>query len=127
MWHGTLSNLYNVVTDVRPAYGKPVVMVETAYPFTSANADSEGNSVTTGHLRRHTRRPGRARRSEFTAVQNTARNAGAIGVFYWEPTWYAIPGNGWDPANINGTGDGWDNMAVFNWTGQVNPNVRWSA
>ena len=55
------------------------------------------------------------------------RSAGAIGVFYWEPTWYAVAGNGWDPTNINGSGDGWDNMAIFNWTGQLNPNVRWTA
>ena len=63
---------------------------------------------------------------EFDWVQNTARNAGAIGVFYWEPTWYAVPGNGWDPANINGTGNGWDNMALFDWFGRVNPGVRWT-
>jgi arabinogalactan endo-1,4-beta-galactosidase len=37
-----------------------------------------------------------------------------------------VAGNGWDPANINGTGDGWDNQAVFNWTGQINPSIRWS-
>ena len=63
---------------------------------------------------------------EFDWVQNTARNAGAVGVFYWEPTWYAVSGNGWDPANINGTGNQWDNMAVFDWSGRVNPGVRWT-
>ena len=35
MWHGTLANLYNVITDVRSRYGKPVVIAETAYPFTT--------------------------------------------------------------------------------------------
>ena len=57
---------------------------------------------------------------------SSARSAGAVGVFYWEPTWYAIQGNGWDPANINGTGDQWDNMAIFNWTGNLNPGVKWT-
>ncbi|MEV4727110.1 glycoside hydrolase family 53 protein [Micromonospora humida] len=125
MWHGTLANLYNVITDVRTRYGKPVVLTETAYPFTAANADNEPNAINgtepcAGHQASWT---GQA--TEFSWVQDTARNAGAIGVFYWEPTWYAVPGNGWDPANINGTGNQWDNMAVFNWTGQVNPNIRW--
>ncbi|KAB8183138.1 glycoside hydrolase family 53 protein [Microbispora catharanthi] len=124
MWHGTLSNLYNVISDVRSRYGKPVVIAETAYPFTADNADWEGNSVTSGCAGYGLTWQGQG--AEFAAVQNTARNAGAIGVFYWEPTWYAVPGNGWDPANINGTGDGWDNMAVFNWTGHLNPNVRWT-
>jgi arabinogalactan endo-1,4-beta-galactosidase len=124
MWHGTLSNLSSVITDVKGRYGKPVVIAETAYPFTSANADSTANSVTSTCSGYPATWAGQG--SEFTAVQNTARSAGAIGVFYWEPTWYAVPGNGWDPANINGSGDGWDNMAIFNWTGNVNPNVVWT-
>ena len=37
-----------------------------------------------------------------------------------------MQGNGWDPYNMNGTGDGWDNMAVFNWSGRVNPGIRWN-
>ncbi|KAA9380925.1 arabinogalactan endo-1,4-beta-galactosidase [Microbispora cellulosiformans] len=124
MWHGTLSNLSYVISDMRSRYGKPVVIAETAYPFTADNADSTGNSVTSGCSGYGLTWQGQG--AEFAAVQNTARDAGAIGVFYWEPTWYAVPGNGWDPANINGSGDGWDNMAVFNWTGHINPNVRWT-
>ena len=58
-------------------------------------------------------------------MQNTARRAGAIGVFYWEPTWTAVSGNAWDPNNISGIGSGWDHMAIFDWSGRLNPNVRW--
>ncbi|NUQ96088.1 MAG: arabinogalactan endo-1,4-beta-galactosidase [Streptomyces sp.] len=125
MWHGTLANMAGVVSDMRSRYGKDVVIAETAYPFTSANADSTANSVTSGCSGYPLTWQGQA--DEFAAVQNTARGAGAIGVFYWEPTWYAVPGNGWDPADINGSGDGWDNMATFNWTGQVNPDIRWTS
>jgi arabinogalactan endo-1,4-beta-galactosidase len=49
----------------------------------------------------------------------------AIGVFYWEPTWYAVPGNGWNPADINNSGNEWDNMAVFDRNGRLNPHIRW--
>jgi arabinogalactan endo-1,4-beta-galactosidase len=126
MWHGTLSNMASVVTDVRTRYGKPVIIAETAYPFTAANADSEGNAIGGSAPCSGYSATWSGQANEFTAVQNTARGAGAIGVFYWEPTWYAIAGNGWDPANINGTGDQWDNMAVFNWTGHVNPSVVWT-
>jgi arabinogalactan endo-1,4-beta-galactosidase len=126
MWHGTLANLYNVIADVKSRYGKPVVVAETAFPFTSADADSTGNSVSSATCEGITT-SWKGQATEFTYVQNTARNAGAIGVFYWEPTWYGPNrGNGWDPADINGSGNGWDNMAVFNWTGQVNPDIRWT-
>ena len=125
-WHGSLSNLTSVITDVRARYGKPVVLAETAYPFTAANADSQGNSVSSSTPCSGFAATWAGQAAEFTAVQNTARSAGALGVFYWEPTWYAIAGNGWDPANINGTGDEWDNMAIFNWTGNLNPGVKWT-
>jgi arabinogalactan endo-1,4-beta-galactosidase len=125
-WHGTLANLYNVITDVRTRYGKPVVLAETAYGFTTADADSEPNVWTGSPLCDNIPATWAGQAQQFTWVQNTARDAGAIGVFYWEPTWTAIPGNGWDPADINGTGDGWDNMAVFDWNGRVNPYVRWT-
>jgi arabinogalactan endo-1,4-beta-galactosidase len=59
-------------------------------------------------------------------VQTAARKGGASGVFYWEPTWTTIKGNGRDPADTNGTGNGWDNMAVFDWTGHINPGVKWT-
>jgi arabinogalactan endo-1,4-beta-galactosidase len=122
-WHGTMANMTSVVSDMKVRYGKPVIIAETAYPFTASNADSEPNTGGTcsGYA---TTSAGQA--SNFTAVQNAARSGGAIGVFYWEPTWVAIAGNGWDPANINGTGDQWDNMATFDWTGHVNPNIVWT-
>lgn len=126
MWHGTLANLYNVITDMRTRYGKPVIIAETAFPFTADNADSTSNSVTSATCEGiSTSWSGQA--TEFTWVQNTARNAGAIGVFYWEPTWYgANAGNGWDPTNFATSGNGWDNMAVFNWTGHINPDIAWT-
>ncbi len=122
-WHGTLSNLTTVIADTLSRYGKPVILAETAAPFTTGNADSTGNSITTACSGYAATWAGQG--AAFTAVQNAAKAGGAIGVFYWEPTWYAVPGNGWDPYNISGSGDGWDNMAVFNWTGVFNSQVRW--
>jgi len=123
-WHGTLSNLHNVIADMRTRYGRSVIIAETAAPFTTANADSTSNHGAGGCSGYPATWQGQA--TNFAHVQNTARNAGAVGVFYWEPTWTAVPGNGWDPANISGTGSGWDHMAVFNWSGQLNPNLRWT-
>lgn len=125
-WHGSLSNLTSVVSDARTRYGKPVIVVETAYPFTDSNADSTGNAVTGYEPCSGYPSTWAGQANQFTAVQNAARAGGAIGVFYWEPTWYAVKGNGWDPTNINGSGNGWDSLAIFDWTGHINPNVRWT-
>jgi arabinogalactan endo-1,4-beta-galactosidase len=123
-WHGPMSNMQSVVSDVKSRYGKPVAIVETAAAFTTANADSTGNSINSACSGYAATWAGQA--ATFAAVQTAARNGGAIGVFYWEPTWYAVAGNGWDPNNINGSGDQWDDMALFDWTGHINPNVRWT-
>jgi arabinogalactan endo-1,4-beta-galactosidase len=125
-WHGSMANMTSVVADVKARYGKPVIIAETAYPFTAANADSTGNSVTGSQPCAGYPATWAGQASNFAAVQAAARSGGAIGIFYWEPTWYAVPGNGWDPANINGSGDGWDNMATFDWTGHLNPSIRWT-
>jgi arabinogalactan endo-1,4-beta-galactosidase len=123
MWHGSLSNLASVVSDMRSRYAKPVIIAETAYPYTLANADGTANVVTAGCSGYPTTPAGQ--QANFAAVQNTARNAGATGIFYWEPTWYAVPGNGWNPADIANSGNEWDNMAVFDNRGRLNPNIRW--
>jgi arabinogalactan endo-1,4-beta-galactosidase len=125
-WHGSLSNMSSVVADAKSRYGKPVVIVETAYPFTASNADGTGNSVSGTEPCAGYPATWAGQAAEFKAVQDAARSGGASGVFYWEPTWYAVAGNGWDPANINGSGDGWDSLAVFDWTGHINPNVKWT-
>ncbi|GAB7192862.1 glycosyl hydrolase 53 family protein [Kineococcus sp. NUM-3379] len=126
MWHGSLANLYDNLVDLRTRYGKPVVVVETAYMFTTADADHEANSIPGDVTCDGQPATWEGQATQFRYVQNTARNAGAIGVFYWEPTWTAIHGNGWDPDDIWNTGDGWDNMAVFDWNGRVNPHIRWT-
>jgi arabinogalactan endo-1,4-beta-galactosidase len=122
-WHGSMSTMASVVSDMRSRYDKPVVIAETAYPYTTANADSTAN-VVTGGCSGYAVTPA-GQQANFAAVQNTARGAGATGVFYWEPAWYAVPGNGWNPADIANSGNEWDNMAVFDRTGRLNPNIRW--
>ncbi|WP_103334921.1 glycoside hydrolase family 53 protein [Amycolatopsis sp. CA-126428] len=126
-WHGTMANMAGVVSDVRSRYGKPVVLAETAYPYTTANDDSTPNAVSAAQPCAGYPATPAGQAANFTAVQDTARGAGAIGVFYWEPTWYAVNGNGWDPADISGSGDGWENQAVFDRSGRFNGQVRWRA
>jgi len=84
-WHGTMSNMTSVVSDMKSRYGKPVVIVETSYPFTTGNADSTPNTDTALCSGYPATWAGQA--SNFSAVQSAARAGGAAGVFYWEPTW----------------------------------------
>ena len=46
-WHGTLTALQTNLDDMVSRYGKPVMVVETAYGFTTDNGDSLGNNFGT--------------------------------------------------------------------------------
>ncbi|GAA0478591.1 arabinogalactan endo-beta-1,4-galactanase [Actinoplanes capillaceus] len=125
MWHGTLDNLTTVIGDVTDRYGKPVVIAETAYPYTTENYDHLENIITSSAPCDGIPATPQGQAQEFAAVQSTARAAGAIGVFYWEPTWTGIDGNGWDTEDIENSGNAWENMATFDDSGRINPYVRW--
>jgi arabinogalactan endo-1,4-beta-galactosidase len=121
-WHGSMSGMSNVVSDMTSRYGKSVIIAETAYPFTAANADSETNSITASTPCAGYPSTWTGQYNNFRDVLAAARTGGAIGVFYWEPTWIATPGNGWDPTNPS-SGDQWDNQALFGWAGGANPAI----
>jgi arabinogalactan endo-1,4-beta-galactosidase len=47
-------------------------------------------------------------------------NGRGLGVFYWEATWTAVTGNGWDPADST-SGNGWENQALFGFDDKALP------
>jgi arabinogalactan endo-1,4-beta-galactosidase len=123
-WHGPPELLAANVADLSARYAKPVIVVETAYPFTLEEKDSEVNSI---HAQDQLA-PGfpatpAGQAANLRTVIRNARRAGAAGVFYWEPTWTAVPGNGWNPADPN-SGDQWENQALFDFDGKVLPAMK---
>ncbi len=123
-WHGSMSAMTSTVRDLNSRYGKPVIVVETSYAFTLESGDAEENII---HLADQLTAGYEASPSGQAAnlrdVIDAARAGGAIGVFYWEPTWTAVAGNGWDPANPS-SGDQWENQALFDYTGKALPAIN---
>jgi arabinogalactan endo-1,4-beta-galactosidase len=123
-WHGPLDAMAGNVTDLKARYGKPVIIVETAYPFTLAENDAEVNSIhLPDQLAPDFPATPAGQAANLRAAIQTARQAGAAGVFYWEPTWTAVKGNGWDPANPD-SGDQWENQALFDFEGKALPAMK---
>ena len=117
--------MVKTVVDLKWHYGKPVVIVETAYPFTLSNHDQEANVIISADQLT----PGypatpAGQQLNLKDVLSAAREGGAAGVFYWEPTWTAaVRGNGWDPTNP-ASGDQWENQALFDFNGKVLPAIN---
>ncbi|MGW4945161.1 glycosyl hydrolase 53 family protein [Actinoplanes sp. NPDC004185] len=121
-WHGSLGALQANLLDLADRYGKPVMVAETAYGFTTAENDHETNIFTaalaeTGGYPATPRGQSDALRDILTVVAGVPN---ALGVFSWEPTWTAAEGAGWDPADP-ASGDGWENQALFDYSGRALP------
>ncbi|CAL9322514.1 glycoside hydrolase family 53 protein [Streptomyces sp. SudanB182_2057] len=127
-WHGALSDFQTTLDDAAARYGKPVFVAETAYPFRLDSDDALTNQIdTTGELV-----PGYPATAagqtkwlnDVTSIVEAVPNGRGLGVFYWEATWTAVPGNGWDPADP-GSGNGWENQALFGYDDRALSSMTW--
>ena len=124
-WHGTFAELQANLDDVTAHYGKDVAVVETAYPFTLAGEDHEGQIIDLESelVPGYPATPaGQADwlRDIQTVVRAVPRG---LGTFWWEATWTAVDGNGWSPRNP-ASGNGWENQALFGFDDRLLPAAR---
>jgi arabinogalactan endo-1,4-beta-galactosidase len=115
-WHGTLEDLRVNLHDLAGRYGKKLMLVETAYPWTLAGNDATGNFVTsTDQLL-----PGFPAspdgqlaflRALLATVRGTPGGLGA-GLVYWEPGFLSVPGGPPDPC---------ENLTLFDFNGNALP------
>ena len=57
---------------------------------------------------------------DVLSIVRAVPNGRGLGAFYWDATWTAVPGNGWDPADPT-SGDAWENQALFDFDDRVLP------
>ncbi len=92
-WHGTLSNLESVLSNIASTYDKKVMVAETSYIHTWEDGDGHGNTEYEGKsgdtYSYDVSVQGQA--NEVRAVVNAVAGIdGGIGVFYWEPAWIPV-------------------------------------
>ncbi len=112
-WHGSLNELQTNLNDLAQRYGKDIIVVETAYPWTLAWNDNTNNIVgdSTQLL------PGYPATIEgqknfladiLNIVMNVPDGKGA-GLFYWAPEWISAPT----------FGSPWENLALFDFDNEL--------
>ncbi len=120
-WHGTIAAMTATVREMRRRYNKDVVIAETAYPFSLLDQDGEKNAVhSLSQLPPEFPPTPAGQADNLRAVLQAARLEAVIGVFYWEPTWTAVKGNGWNPED-SASGNQWENQALFDFNGRALP------
>lgn len=123
-WHGTLDDLRTNLHDITTRYERDVVVVETSYGFTLENDDDHPNTFDEelAGVAGYPATP----EGQSEILHDIAEVVAAVpdgrgrGVFYWEPAWIAVEGNGWDPTDPD-AGNAWENQALFDYTHTLLP------
>ena len=109
-----LSNISNYIEQLRSKYNKEVMIMETAYPWTTLNADNLGNIIATDKLLPDY--PAN-RLGQYHYLVNLTREiveGGGKGIFYWEPEWITS-----GMMTSGGQGSAWDCNTFFDFSGHV--------
>jgi arabinogalactan endo-1,4-beta-galactosidase len=113
-----IDNLSNYISDIKRTTGKDVMVVETAYPWTTGNADSYGNIIAADKL---TGTYPASKEGQFNYLVKLTQeiiDGGGIGIHYWEPAWIT--------SNLKdswGTGSAWDCNTLFDFAGNVEERI----
>ncbi|PXV91223.1 endo-1,4-beta-galactanase [Lachnotalea glycerini] len=96
-WHGSPKNLAVTLKNIAKTYNKKVMVAETAYPYTFANADATENNIrsqsdmSNSEYEVSVTGQKKAIYDVFMAVASVNTQAGTkgygLGGFYWEPAW----------------------------------------
>ena len=92
-WHGSLSNLTSVLSNIAETYDKKVMVAETSYVHTLEDGDGHTNTEyegkTSDAFNYDISVQGQAD-SVRGVVNAVASIDNGIGVFYWEPAWIPV-------------------------------------
>jgi arabinogalactan endo-1,4-beta-galactosidase len=133
-WNGPISALKANMDDISRRYNKDVIVVEAAYGYTLDNCDNAENSFQAKE-EKDGGYPGTVQgqydyiHDLMQAVIDVPDHRGK-GIFYWEPTWIAVPGTTWaTKAGMKYIHDEWkegnarENQALFDCQGKVLPSI----
>ncbi len=139
LWHGTPAQLRENMEDMAARYGKDIMIVETAYPFTAKHHDPSGRKLMIGED--FTLEDGSKPKWSFTkegqeqflnelkAECLKIKDGRLKAIYYWEPGWLPTKQSTWATkealADIGeqdkDTGNEWANECLFDYSGNANP------
>jgi arabinogalactan endo-1,4-beta-galactosidase len=112
-WHGSLSDLENNIRDLAERYDKPVLVMETAYPWSTEDYDGTGNLVIAESPRLPDFPATVQGQNDFLLaekkiLQNIPHGRG-LGMFYWAA----------DDISTSQLGSNWENVTLFDFQGNA--------
>ena len=143
-WHGNFENLKANLNDMIARYQKDVMVVETAYAFTSEHFDptqSGAKLVINNSLKCFDGSDApyplslegqRQFVKELLHLVRDLDNGHGKGVYYWEPAWLPLPGSTWASEAARTYmneqdkpgGNEWANQCIFDYAGNATPALK---
>lgn len=116
IWHTTvgLDDVSESVKTFRTKYNKDIMILETAYPWSSGQDDNYHNlwGAETPIAGYPYTVEGQTKMMQKIASE--LREGGGIGMIYWEPAWISS-----DTKDLWGQGSSWENNTFFDFDGNV--------
>lgn len=114
----TMTAIADTIRNLVNRYHKTVMVVETAYPWTSANADTYNNLFgPTDSVAGYPLSPA-GQLSYMKDLVQAIISGGGKGIMYWEPAWISSPmKDRW------GSGSSWENNALFGFDANALPAI----
>jgi arabinogalactan endo-1,4-beta-galactosidase len=120
IWHTTVTpeKLSDSILEFKTKYQRDIMILETAYPWTTDNNDGYNNifgsqSPISGYP--YTKQ---GQYDMLKLITQEVIDGGGIGVVYWEPAWITS-----DMKDLWGAGSSWENNAFFDFDGNVIPGM----
>jgi len=110
----SINDVSTYIAQIRVKYSKEVMVMETAYPWTSGDADSYHDIFNASKLVPGYTATVDGQYNYLLVLTQKIIEGGGKGIFYWEPAW--ITSNLKDPW---GSGSSWDNHTLFDFQGSV--------
>lgn len=136
-WHGSLADLGSNIAHCQTVFHKQVMIMETAYGFTSEKAKNDALQIPVIDQEKWQSLPQPPKYPLSKEGQTQFMNDLLIvlhsqnvrGVFYWEPAWLPLPQNTWATSEgrayiheqHKGDGNEWANQGLFDYQGHSNP------
>jgi len=116
----SMTGIKNTISRLKTTYGKKVMIVEVAYPFTTMNADSYTNIISADAMV-----PGYAisKDGQYQYMKDLTQaviSGGGTGIMYWEPAWITSTLH-----DLWGTGSSWENCAFFDFQNNALPVMEY--
>jgi arabinogalactan endo-1,4-beta-galactosidase len=108
-----LTDVSTYISQVKTKYNKEVMIMETAYPWTSGYADNYPNTSNAAKLVNGYPATEEGQYNYLLALTQEIIDGGGKGIFYWEPAWITS-----NMKDLWGTGSSWENHTLFDFQGE---------